>query len=115
MLVGAGSANWQLAPLDQRSICQAQAFSSVARLRSKSDNRVMMAFLCALFLSLPPYGEAADLYLAPGPSLIHMTFDRRALPAGIQSLATLLRSQTAGNGNIYRSAYRHRRKSRCDI
>jgi hypothetical protein len=43
-----------------------------------------MAFLCALFLSLPPYGEAADLYLAPGPSLIHMTFDRRDLLAGIQ-------------------------------
>jgi hypothetical protein len=43
-----------------------------------------MAFLCALFLSLPPYGEAADLYLAPGPSLTHMTFYRRDLLAGIQ-------------------------------
>src|SRR5215470_18890305 len=31
-----------------------------------------MAFLCALFLSLPPYGEAADLYLVSGPSLIHI-------------------------------------------
>ncbi len=43
-----------------------------------------MAFLCALFLSLPLYGEAADLYLVSGPSLIHMTFDRRDLLAGIQ-------------------------------
>ena len=28
--LGEGSANWQFAPLDQRSFCQAQALSSVA-------------------------------------------------------------------------------------
>src|SRR5262245_61571074 len=28
--LGDGSANWQFAPLDQRSLCQAQALSSVA-------------------------------------------------------------------------------------
>ena len=35
--LGNGSANWQFAPLDQRSLCQAQALSSVAQLRSMSD------------------------------------------------------------------------------
>src|SRR5262245_32070595 len=35
--LGDGSANWQFAPLDQRSLCQAQALSSVAQLRSMSD------------------------------------------------------------------------------
>jgi len=35
--LGDGSANWQFAPLDQRSLCKAQALSSVAQLRSISD------------------------------------------------------------------------------
>jgi hypothetical protein len=59
-------------------------FSIAGRASWITLHRVTTAFLCVLFLSLPPYGEAAYLYLAPGPSLIHMTFDRRALLAGIQ-------------------------------
>jgi hypothetical protein len=35
--LGDGSANWQFAPLDQRFLCQAQALSSFAQLRSMSD------------------------------------------------------------------------------
>jgi len=55
--LGDGSANWQFAPLDLRSICQAQALSSVAsasinvRLRKRRKLPVCATFFDRSFPS----------------------------------------------------------------
>jgi len=56
--LGDGSANWQFAPLNQRSICQAQALSSVAQLRSMYDRGSGANCQFALPFSIAPYLRA---------------------------------------------------------
>src|SRR5262245_50700961 len=55
--LGDGSANWQFAPLDQRSICQAQALSSVAHLRSVSNIGSGANCQFALPFSIAPFPQ----------------------------------------------------------
>jgi len=56
--LGDGSANWQIAPLDQRPLCQAQALSSVAaasinvRGGSGANRRFALPFSIAPFSQL---------------------------------------------------------------